>query len=180
MSAKPILHGRDHRTGGADPIPGLGAANLAVAHTQWVGGATPIGPGSVFPTWSSFTTSDSSVFSLKSSDHRYVQSATNGVYLARLSLTFNTQPTSVTSAFTGGVGSFDAFSTNLSFGVSAFDVQDATVGDPKEISTISGVQLAGASGYTPPINFYGSLNFGTALAVLSIEMDVVRLSDVGY
>lgn len=80
MAEKPIMHGRDHRPGGTDPIPGIGGGGNA----EWfyVNRSTTLSMSAATQdtiVWSSLICSDSSLFSLATDNH-----ANDSVSVSRL------------------------------------------------------------------------------------------------
>lgn len=182
MADKPIYHGRDHRPGGPDPIPGIGAGFTPASCQAVATGLGTIGPGTVAVTWPSILTTSSSAFNLNSGDATKIEVQEPGIYLLSGGFQTVTQPTSFTSTCYMYADVQDQ--TNASVGTlhgSFWRFDDATAADPKEVTEMHGADYSNiAAGFSFPVEVRVFFQLGQAVNIGAATLNLTQITPTGF
>lgn len=88
MAEKPVMHGRDHRPGGTDPIPGLGGSGQGVVTGAFVvGHSGTVTAGTIQTlTWSTLQVDTTGTFTGGGSNQTSWSIASTGIYLVTFTM----------------------------------------------------------------------------------------------
>ena len=164
-------------------FPGVkhAAGTSSTAPAAFVVSSVPlgnIGPGGTLIPWVDLHTNAASVFSIDPIITTRLLIAAPGWYLLGAALLTQTQPQSLTHTLTVALGATDAVGTDAGPILSTpIDVQDASAGDPKEVTSLQGFSYMNlAAGLVYPVHLVYQLTPNAVVNFNSASMYVSRLS----